>query len=127
MFFGTLRLVYFTIQLLDWCWSIFRSKCLNLIGVGQTNKTLSGSYVMNFYHNSHRYSLVIKSRMSKPLPFDEVISDGKDVRETLIRFLGPNKDFMGSKITPSDMNLSDIKLINGDSMIEFKKNEIIVL
>ena len=84
-------------------------------------------YIKIPYHylDNDYYYLFKRRRNFTPI---NIIKDenGKDITEFLLPYLGPNYDFLGVSLTPSDFGYSKIIIenIRGDEF-KFENNEII--
>lgn len=133
--YNTLTLYYQTMR-------IIFIKCLqsllqSLFGIKKKNEGDKNTYILSYYHNFNKYLIPIKvhrgySKISEYKFYAcesdyNMNSDNVDITEEMSKFLGPNYDFHGLKLTPCDLGYKNIRIDKDRESVVFTEFDSITL
>ncbi|ALX27503.1 putative secreted protein [Golden Marseillevirus] len=62
-----------------------------------------------FWLSGNKYNVLIKRPRKKFIMFSTILCDGKDRTQKIQKYLGPDNNFFGQKISPSDFGFQNIE------------------
>lgn len=85
-------------------------------------------YIITYQYGSHEYKIICKRQQSRIRILHIENEHGDDVLEHVKQYMGPNSDFHGMKLSPSDLGHKKLTFhIFGGEIKQYDENDIIVI
>jgi hypothetical protein len=84
-------------------------------------------YTIWYFYNFKWYAIKIPKHRGPITKWEIFDITEKNITNEIIPYMGPNNDFYGMKITPNNLNYSNLIFKHGDTIKIFKENDNITL